>query len=76
MYIVTIPSDCTHEEVSFLFLDDLGKISILLDKDNDLEEKITHLFNEIFSFSSLKKNTTNQILNILKTCTVIWGNFE
>ena len=76
MYIVTIPSGCTHEEVSFVFLDDFGKISILLEKDNHLEEKITHLFNEIFLFSSLKKNTTSQVLNILKTCTVIWGNFE
>ena len=59
-----------------LFLDDLGKVSILLNKHNDLEEKFTHLFNEVFLFSILKKNTTSQVLNILKTCTVIRGNFE
>ena len=41
-----------------------------------LEEEITHLFNEVFLFSSLKKNTTNQALNILKTYTVIGGDFE
>ena len=44
----------TPEKVSFLFLDDLGNISTLLDKDYDFE----------------KKNTINQGLNILKTCTV------
>ena len=46
---------CTQEEALFVSLDDLGNISILLEKDNDLEEEITHL---------------------LKTCSVIRGNFE
>ena len=71
-------SDCTHEEASFISSDDLDNISISLDEDNDLEEEITHLFNEeVFLYSSLKnKNTTNQALNILETCTIIQGNFE
>ena len=78
MYIVNMASDCTHEEASFISSDDLDNISILLDEDNDLEEEITHLFNEeVFLYSSLKnKNTTNQALNIVKTCTIIQGNFE
>ena len=33
----------THEEASFVFLDDLDNISILLGENNDVEEKITHL---------------------------------
>ena len=45
----------THEKASFVSLDDLGNISILLDEVNNLEEEITHLFNEVFLFSSLKK---------------------
>ena len=45
-------SGCTHEEASFVSLDDLDNVSILLDDDNDLEEEITHLFNEVFLFSS------------------------
>ena len=53
-------SGCTHELASFVFLDDLGKISILLDKDNDLEEETTHLINEvsifIFNFEKKKHN--------------------
>ena len=40
-------SSCTHEETSFVSLDDLDDISNLLNKDNYLEEKITHLFNEV-----------------------------
>ena len=50
-------SDCTHEEASFSSLDELSNITILLDEDNDLEEEITHLFNEvdIFIFKSDKK---------------------
>ena len=35
-------SGCTHEEASFVCLDDLNNISILLDKDNDLKEDIPH----------------------------------
>ena len=67
---------CTHKEASFVSLDDLDNISILLDEDNDLEEELTHLFNVVFLFLNLKKNTTNQALNILKTFTVKRGNFE
>ena len=68
---------CTHEEASFVSLDDLDNISIVLDEDNDLEEEITHLFNEIGIFIfKFEKNTTNHSLNILKTCTLIRGNFE
>ena len=77
MYTVNMASDCTHEEASFVSLDDLDSISILLDKDNDLEEEITHLFNEVSNFIfKFKKNTTDQALNILKTCTIIRGNFK
>ena len=55
MYIVNMASDCTHEEASFISSDDLDNISISLDEDNDLEEEITHLFNEeVFLYSSLK----------------------
>ena len=65
-------SGCTHEEASFVSLNDLDKISILLGKDNDLEKYITHSFNEvsifIFKLKKNKKNlTTNQALNTLKT---------
>ena len=68
---------CTHEEASFVSLDDLDNISIVLDEDNDLEEKITYFFNEISIFIfKFEKNTTNHSLNILKTCTLIRGNFE
>ena len=63
---------CTHEKASFLSLDGLDNIPILLDEDNDLEEEIIHLFNEIsilvFKF---EKKTTNQGVNIIKICTVI-----
>ena len=45
MYIVSKASGCTHQKASFVFLDDLDNISILLDEDNGLEEEITHLFN-------------------------------
>ena len=37
-------SDCTREEASFVSLDDLDNISILLDEHNDLEKEITLLF--------------------------------
>ena len=43
-------SGCTHEETSFVSLEDLDNISISLDKDNDLEEGITHLFNKLSIF--------------------------
>ena len=68
-------SGCIHKEASFVSLDDLDKISVLLDEDNDLEEEITHLFNEISIFiSKFEKNTANQALNLLKTCALIRGN--
>ena len=41
------------QEASFVSLDDFDNISILLDKDNDLKEEITHLLNEVFFFPSL-----------------------
>ena len=55
MYIVNMALGCTFKETSFISLDDLGNISILLDKDNDLEEETTHLSNEIFIFKFEKK---------------------
>ena len=56
---------------SFVSLDDLDNVSILLVEDNDLEEEITHLFNEAsVLISKFEKNTTNQALNILKRCTM------
>ena len=48
-------SGCKHKELRLYFLDDLEIISILLDKHNDLEVEITHLFNKVF----FQKNTTN-----------------
>ena len=73
MYIVNIASGCTDEGASFVTLDDSDNISILLDEYNYLEENIAHLFNDVFLFSILKKKkkpTTNQALNMLKTCTI------
>ena len=70
-------SGCTHKEASFVSLDDLDKIFILLDEDYDLEEEITHLFNEVSIFIlKFEKKYNQQTLNILKICTVIQGNFE
>ena len=43
-------------------LNDLDNISILLDKDNDSEEEITHQFNKVVLLSILKKTATNQTL--------------
>ena len=71
MYIANFASGHTHDEAS-----------LLLNQDNALEEVITHLFNEVNTFiikfekNKTKKNTTNQDLNILKTCTIIRVNFE
>ena len=47
MYIVNMASGCTHEETSLGSLNDLDNVSILLDKDNDLEGKNSHLFKTI-----------------------------
>ena len=64
MYIEHMASGGT-EEASFVSLDDLDNISILLDKDNDLEEEITHSFNEVSIFVfKFKKSTTGQVLSI------------
>ena len=63
MYILNIALACTHEEASFVSLNDFDNISILLGKNNDLEKYITHLFNEvsIFIFKLKKtKKTHNQ----------------
>ena len=69
MYIVNMASGWTQEGAVFVSLDDLDNISILLGEENDFEEEITDLLNEVFFlFQSLKRNTTNQALNILKTC--------
>ena len=35
MYIVNMASGCTYEEASFVSLDNLDNISILLDQHND-----------------------------------------
>ena len=43
-------SGFTGDEASFVSLDDLDNISILLDEGNDLEEEISHLFNEVSTF--------------------------
>ena len=43
-------SGCTCEEVLFVSSDDLDNVSILLEEHNDLEEEITHLFNEVSIF--------------------------
>ena len=58
MYIVNMDLVCTHEETSFVSLDGLDNISILLDKDNDLEEEITYLYNKVslFIFKFEKKH--------------------
>ena len=53
MYLVNMASDCTHNEGSFVSLDDLDNISILLDEDNELEEEIAHLFNPFLTNVSL-----------------------
>lgn len=52
MYIANNTSDCLHERPSCVSLDDLGNVSILLHKYNDLEEEITNLF----YFQVWKKN--------------------
>ena len=43
-------SSCTHKEASFESLDDLNNTFVLLDKDNDLEQKNTHSCNEVSIF--------------------------
>ena len=44
-------SGCIHKEALFLFLFDLDHVSFLLDKYNDLEKIMTHLFGEVNIFS-------------------------
>ena len=59
MCMVNMDSACTLEEALFLSLDNFVNISILLDKDNDLEEEITHLFDEVRIFIlKFEKNET------------------
>ena len=48
MYIVNLTSGCTHEEASFVSLDDLDNISVSLDKD--LEEKLLIYLMKYFYF--------------------------
>ena len=68
MYTVNMASGCTHLETLLVSLDDLDNISILLDKDKELEEKITYLFNKVNTFTfKFGKNKISQALNILKT---------
>ena len=57
MYLFNVVLGCGHEEASFISLDDLDNIPISLDKDNDLEGEMTHLFSEanIFIFKFEKK---------------------
>ena len=55
MYIVNMASGCTHKEASFVFLDDLDNISILLDEDNDLEEEILIYLMKYFYLQVWKK---------------------
>lgn len=45
-------SSCTHKEASFVSFGNLDGISILLDKDSDLEEESTHtyIYNEVIIF--------------------------
>ena len=68
MYTVNMASGCTHLETLLVSLDDLDNISILLDKDKELEEEITYLFNKVSIFTfKFGKNKISQALNILKT---------
>ena len=58
---------CTQKKLRSYLLDYLDNISILFDKDNDLEEDIIHLFNEVSIFIFKFVNTTTiQTLNIFK----------
>ena len=58
-------SGCTYEEASFVSLDNLDNISVLLDEDIDLEEEITHLFNEVTIFYFKFEKSTSYILRFL-----------
>ena len=55
-YVTNMSSGCRQEEAS---LDDLDSISIFWNKDNDLEEKISHSFHKegifIFEFEKARK---------------------
>ena len=52
MYIVHMFSGSTHNEALCVSSDGSDNISIFLDKVSDLEEKISHSFNEVFLFSN------------------------
>ena len=63
MYIAFTATVCTHEKASFVSLNDLDNISILLEVDHDLDEEITHLFNPFHAtnlFWYLLKTSENQ----------------
>ena len=49
-----------HEDASFVSLDDLENISILLNEDNDLEEETSHLFTELSIFIFKLEERHNQ----------------
>ena len=74
-------SGCTHLETLFVSLDDLDNISILLDKDKELEEEITYLFNKvsIFTFKFGKKQNqsgSKYTQNNKPQCGVTSNNFK
>ena len=50
MYFINMASGCIHEEALCVSLDELDNIFTLLDQDNFLKGKITHLFNEVIIF--------------------------
>ena len=50
MYIVNMASGCTLEDASCVSLDDLGNISILLNEENYLKEKILIYLMKYFYF--------------------------
>ena len=52
--------DCRHEDASFVTLNDLENISILLDEDDDLEDEITHLLMKYFFVQVCKKTKQKQ----------------
>ena len=59
MYTLNIAPGCTHEEASFVSLDDSDNISILL-HDNDFEEEITSLYNKVSIFVFKFEKSHNQ----------------
>ena len=64
MYIVNMARGNTHENASFVYLNNLDKISIWWDKDNDLEEEATDLFNVVQGCSAGTSNVSFELLII------------